>query len=164
MRGLFRLAQTEMDVRRRIRIWARNLNTVLETGDLDTVTSWIDSLHAHPNLGLNTETLAAALSESMSQDAVVNLCDAWRSATPETKAMLIRVVAFFTEVRPLRYGDVVKFVGTRGRDEDYAEVFKQLSASAEVGYRVRMVDRRPVPESTFPPNGRLRRAAGSVRG
>jgi hypothetical protein len=74
---------------------------------------------------------------------------------------LIRVVAYFTDVAPLRYGDVLKFVGVRGHDEDYADLFEQLCRNADAGYRLRMVDRRPHDESSCPPNGRLRRSLGS---
>jgi len=75
---------------------------------------------------------------------------------------LIRVVAYFTDVAPLKYGDIVKFVGVRGRDEDYAELFEQLCRRAECGYRLRMVDRQQPSESPCPPNSRLRRSLSGV--
>lgn len=75
---------------------------------------------------------------------------------------LIRAVAYFTDVEPLGYGDVLKFVGVRGHDEDYADLLEQISRNARAGYRVRMVDRRHPSVSACPSNGRLRRVLGDL--
>ena len=76
----------------------------------------------------------------------------------------LRVVAYFTEVRPLRAGDTVQLVAARDRDEDYAHCLEQLCRRTAAECRVRWVDCPPRPAPGFPPNGRPRRWAGRLAG
>jgi len=70
---------------------------------------------------------------------------------------LIRVVAYFTEVHPLRYGDNLKFIGVRGRDEDYADLLRELCGLAGAEFRMRWIDRPGRAADVFPANNRWRR-------
>ena len=70
---------------------------------------------------------------------------------------LIRVVAYFTEAQPLGYGDNLKFIGVRGRDEDYADLLEELCRVARAEFRMRWIDRPGRPADVFPTNNRWRR-------
>jgi len=72
-------------------------------------------------------------------------------------AKLIRLVAYFTEIRPLESGDRVRLVAARRRDEDYASCMTELCRLAGASCRVEWIDRAERGTQTFPPNGRWRR-------
>ncbi len=69
---------------------------------------------------------------------------------------LIRPIAYFSEVRPLRPGDQVELVAT-SRDRDYGDVLAGLCRAADVPCRVRITDAAVEPGSSFPPNPCWRR-------
>lgn len=75
---------------------------------------------------------------------------------------LLRLVAFFTEVRPLGAAESVELSAQRHRDEDYADVLEQLSRRAGVDCRVRWIDATPPAAAVFPHNGGLRQLAAWV--
>jgi hypothetical protein len=89
---------------------------------------------------------------------------AWLDALDLRYVLLkwIRVVAYFTEVRPLRRDDQVELVAAAGRDEDYAELIGQLCRSAGAALRVRWMGPAPECPSPFPPNSRWRRLAARL--
>jgi hypothetical protein len=77
---------------------------------------------------------------------------------------LLRVVAFFSEVRPLRPPQTVALAALRHRDRDYAEVLEQVCRLGGVDCQVRWIDEQPAGDGRFPHNGLLRRLAhGLVR-
>jgi len=70
---------------------------------------------------------------------------------------LLRVVAYFTEVRPLTATDEVELLAQWGRDKDYVELIGQLCERAGAALHVKWND-RPAPLVTaFPANNRWRR-------
>ncbi len=75
---------------------------------------------------------------------------------------LLRVVAFFTSVEPLRRGDLVRLVAERGRDDDYADLIRQLAEQARARCRIdwRKAVVRPAPKR--PPNRWWRRWLGHL--
>lgn len=75
---------------------------------------------------------------------------------------LLRVVAFFTEVRPLSAEDQVELVAQWERDKDYADLLVQLCERAGAALHVKWVDYPAVPAPTFPSNSRWRRLAARV--
>ncbi len=72
---------------------------------------------------------------------------------------LIRPLAYFTEVRPLRRSDHVELV-VAGRDKDYADVLARLSLAAGAYFHVRWVKDRPNADRDFPSNPAWRRYWG----
>ncbi len=70
---------------------------------------------------------------------------------------LIRLVAYFTEVRPLSAGDCVEFAAARGRDDDYADCLAELCRRAGADFRIEWIDRLQPAAQAFPPNGGWRR-------
>ncbi|HUT90738.1 MAG TPA: hypothetical protein VMY37_14640 [Thermoguttaceae bacterium] len=72
-------------------------------------------------------------------------------------AKLVRLVAYFTEIRPLEPGDRVRLVAARCRDEDYASCMAELCRLAGASCRVEWIDRPERQPQAFPLNGRWRR-------
>ena len=72
-------------------------------------------------------------------------------------AKLLRLVAYFTEIRPLEAGDRVHLVVAGRRDEDYAFCMAELCRLAGASCRVEWVVRPERPAQRFPRNGRWRR-------
>ena len=77
---------------------------------------------------------------------------------------LIRLVAYFTEVRPLRTRDSLRLVAAKGRDEDYAHCIAELCRLAAADCRVQWIDRPKLPRPLFPPNSRWRRGVARLLG
>lgn len=75
---------------------------------------------------------------------------------------LLRVVAFFTDVRPLKADDQVELVAEWGRDRDYVDLVVQLCERAGAALHVKWLDRPTEPPAAFPPNRRWRRLAAHV--
>jgi len=71
---------------------------------------------------------------------------------------LIRLVAYFTEVRPLRAEQGLELVVAARRDEDYVDCVGELCRLAAAHCRVQRIDRPRRPVQLFPPNGCWRRA------
>jgi hypothetical protein len=77
---------------------------------------------------------------------------------------LIRVVAYFTESRPLGPRDALELVAARGRDEDYADLLAELANATGAGLEIRWSDAAgPAPLSPAR-NGRFRRGLGKLAG
>jgi len=75
---------------------------------------------------------------------------------------LLRVVAYFTEIRPLSPGDRVELLAARRRDEDYADVLEAICHQAGASLRVRWTPApKPNPVS-FPGNPPWRRWAPNL--
>jgi len=74
---------------------------------------------------------------------------------------LLRVVAFFTEIRPLQPNECVELTAEE-HDEDYADVLSRLCLAAGATLRVRWVDDRSGGRGGFPPNAPWRRWAGRL--
>lgn len=70
---------------------------------------------------------------------------------------LLRVVAYFTEVRPLAATDEVELLAQWGRDKDYAELIGQLCERAGAALHVKWSDRPATSVAAFPANHRWRR-------
>ncbi len=125
---------------------------------IDARFSWIDEAAVY---------WADCLDElSASHDAVVELPvhAAWLNALALRYYLvkLLRVVAFFTEVRPLSAEDQVKLVAQWERDKDYVDLLVQLCERAGAALHVKWVDHPAVPAPAFPPNSRWRRLAAHV--
>ncbi len=75
---------------------------------------------------------------------------------------LMRVVAFFSEVQPLRAGQSVELSAQRHRDRDYADVLEQLSRMAGIDCSVRWINDPQQADAVFPHNGWLRQLAGRL--
>lgn len=75
---------------------------------------------------------------------------------------LTRVVAFFTDVRPLGSAEAVELTAAAGRDEDYAALLEQLCRRAGIACRAQWVDGPRGRGSAFPPNSILRRTLSAV--
>ncbi len=75
---------------------------------------------------------------------------------------LIRLVAYFTEVRPLRSGQSVHLAAARDRDEGYADCIAEICRLAAARLQVAWVDRPEPPAQRFPANGPWRRAAARL--
>jgi len=56
---------------------------------------------------------------------------------------LIRVVTYFTQLRPLRPGQCVELMTAAGRDEDYGQLISQLCRSAGARCRIRWIAQAP---------------------
>lgn len=89
---------------------------------------------------------------------------AWLNALPLRYYLvkLLRVVAFFTEVRPLAADDQVELLAEWERDRDYVDLIVQLCEQAGAALHVRWLDRPVAPAPGFPPNRRWRRLAARV--
>ncbi|MHB9048750.1 MAG: hypothetical protein ACYC35_22765 [Pirellulales bacterium] len=74
---------------------------------------------------------------------------------------LLRVVAFFGEVRELRSGEAVQLHAVRDHDEDYADLLDELCRAAGAKFEIAWVD-RPQPAPCFPPNRLWRRLTARV--
>jgi hypothetical protein len=72
---------------------------------------------------------------------------------------LLRVVAWFTGVRPLARNDTLELIAQRGRDEDYAELLAQLCRLPGTQFTVRLQE-GPAPAAVIAKNGFLRRVGG----
>jgi len=79
-------------------------------------------------------------------------------------AKLIRVVAYFSEVRRPGSGDRLTLVAARRRDEDYAEVLVEICRAAGADWRVKWTESGGRARDSFPPNGRWRRSAAWLAG
>ena len=77
---------------------------------------------------------------------------------------LIRVVAYFTESRPLGPQDTLELVAARGRDEDYADLLAELARTAGAALEIRWSDAAGPSPFAPAPNGRLRRSLGKLAG
>jgi hypothetical protein len=75
---------------------------------------------------------------------------------------LMRLVAFFSEVQPLRAGQSVELSAQRHRDHDYANILEQLSRMAGIDCCVRWINDPQPPGVVFPYNGWLRQLAGRL--
>ena len=127
-------------------------------GEIDARFEWIDEAAAY----WAEQMAESPVFDTDSDDVLGAISPHWLNvlALRYYLVKLIRVVAYFTEIRPLGYGDVVKLVGVRGRDEEYGDLLLQLCRNAQAALRVRYVDRRERQESFFPPNSRVRRGLG----
>jgi len=76
---------------------------------------------------------------------------------------LLRPVAYFTEVRPLRRGDHVELTAAAA-ERDYADLLGSICLKAGACYRVRWVRGRRNCRSTPPANRLWRRLAGRLAG
>jgi len=77
---------------------------------------------------------------------------------------LIRLVAYFTEVRPLAQGQTLQLVAAKGRDEDYADLTAALCRLAGAYCRVEWIDRPRRPAPPFAANRRWRRGLARLLG
>jgi len=77
-------------------------------------------------------------------------------------AKLVRLVAYFTEIRPLESADRVRLVAARRRDEDYASCVTELCRLAGASCDVEWIDRPGRPGQAFPPDNRWRRRLARV--
>ncbi len=75
---------------------------------------------------------------------------------------LIRLVAYFGEVRPLGAAQDVRLVAARGRDQGYADLMTQICRLAGACYGVSWVDQPRRPESALLSGNRWRRAAARM--
>ena len=75
---------------------------------------------------------------------------------------LLRVVGFFTELRPLEEDDSLELVLQPGRDDDYADVIAELARTAAAAYRQQEAAAAAGPPLLFPPNGLPRRWLGRL--
>lgn len=75
---------------------------------------------------------------------------------------LLRVVAFFTEVRPLTVDDQVELLAEWGRDRDYVDLIVQLCERSGAALHVKWLDQPTTPAPGFPKNRRWRRLAARV--
>lgn len=76
---------------------------------------------------------------------------------------LLRVVAYFTEVQPLKPDESVELAAQWGRDEDYVDLVAQLCDQANVRCHIRWAD-RPLPAQPALPQNRLWRRASARLG
>src|SRR5574340_930082 len=72
---------------------------------------------------------------------------------------LMRRVVYLTEVRPLRPGDCVELWAATGRDEDYADLLRQVCQLAGAECRVHWTDAAPPRKAAPPTSAPWRRAA-----
>ncbi len=77
---------------------------------------------------------------------------------------LIRLVVYFTEVRPLRLGEHLELIAEKGRDEDYAHCTAELCRLAGATCRVHWTERPKRHAPAFPPNSRWRRGIARLAG
>lgn len=75
---------------------------------------------------------------------------------------LLRVVAYFSAVRPLRRGDRIRLIAQRSRDEDYADLIVQLADQARVPCRIDWRKAAAPARNQQPPNPMWRRGLGLV--
>lgn len=75
---------------------------------------------------------------------------------------LLRPLAYFTEVQPLRPGDHVELIAAAGRDQDYAEVLCRQCRAAEAYYRVRWIQKKQPCPGGLPSNALWRRWAARL--
>ena len=74
---------------------------------------------------------------------------------------LVRIVAFFTEIRPLQAGDELEIALSPGSDEDLADLFQELAAASGAKCEVKW-NARNHSSGGFPKNGRPRRLIGRL--
>ena len=77
---------------------------------------------------------------------------------------LLRLVVYFTQVRPLKANDEVRLAVAGGRDEDYVDCVRQLCRLAGARLSVEQVDGPDQPPPAFPVNSRWRRTAADLCG
>jgi hypothetical protein len=77
---------------------------------------------------------------------------------------LIRVVAYFTELRMLGPDDALELVAARGKDEDYADLLLELARSTGARLHVRWKEMGRVDPVAPPASGRPRRWMGGLAG
>ncbi|MHC4402763.1 MAG: hypothetical protein ACYTG0_24125 [Planctomycetota bacterium] len=127
---------------------------------IDARFGWIDE---------EASRLAERLAEATPQDherhdPLGSIPPAWLNALSLRYYLvkLLRPVAYFTEVRPLRPEDRLRLFAARRRDEDYAHVIQSLCRLAGARLDVCWIDRSSRPNQVFPNNGRWRRAAARI--
>ncbi len=119
---------------------------------IDSRFEWIDEAASYW-----TEVIAH---EPCAGDAPSPVQPAWLNALALRYYLvkLIRVVAFFSEVRRLNFGDEVEFNATRGRDEDYADIIGQLCRLAGSRLGICWNGQATAPAPVSPANHAWRRA------
>lgn len=119
---------------------------------IDSRFEWIDEAASYW-----TEVIAR---EPFAGDAPSAVQPAWLNALALRYYLvkLIRVVAFFSEVRRLNFGDEVEFNATRGRDEDYADIIGQLCRLAGARLGICWSGHAAAPASVSAANHAWRRA------
>lgn len=70
---------------------------------------------------------------------------------------LLRPLAYFARLRPLRRGDRVELVAAAGRDEDYAELLREVCRAAGADFCLRRVRGQPRRAGRSPHGARWRR-------
>ena len=115
---------------------------------------------------------ASRLAEQLAADSVVEeaasiartIAPAWLNALGLRYYLvkLLRVIVFFSEIQPLRPGDVVQLLARQSRDEDYAELVEQLCRLAGATYEVRWTGRGPTPSEPVAADERWRRWAARL--
>jgi hypothetical protein len=113
------------------------------------------------------EQEAAALAERLVPSSDIAAPTAWPLYLNAVElrhhlVKLLRAIAYFTEVRPLTAGDTLELIARRPGDQLYADLLRQLAASAGAELWVRWVTAAAAAETSFPANGLLRRWAGQV--
>jgi len=98
------------------------------------------------------------------EDAFGSTSPAWLNALGLRYYLvkLIRLVTYFTEVRPLAAEQTLQLVVARGRDEDYVDCIAQLCRLAGACCRVAWIERPKVPDPVVPANSRWRRALAGL--
>ena len=120
---------------------------------IDARFGWIDE---------EAERLAALATGDADRDANHGpLTAAWINALPLRYYMLklVRVIAFFTDLRPLERDDVAQLIVADHGDDDYIDLIAWLCQKTGCECRVTRIGRPPEPEPAFPPNPRWRRWA-----
>jgi len=75
---------------------------------------------------------------------------------------LLRPMAFFRDLRPLRPGDELRFFGAAQRDRDYADLLRQMARIGGATFIEHCAAESSAPQPAALPNGRLRRWLGAV--
>ena len=126
---------------------------------------WIDILAS--DLAEELSSLAQADGHSASSASLYSSADINALALRYHLVKLARIVAYFTEVRPLAAGDELEVFLSAGRDEDLADLFEELAATSDATCSLRWDEPgnaggggRENLAGSFPKNSRLRRLGG----
>jgi hypothetical protein len=127
--------------------------------EIDARFLWIDGAASQLAERAAGQVAAPRFASACDDQGFLGIDPAWLNALALRYYLvkLIRLVAYFTEVRPLDVYRRVDLVAARRRDEDYVSCMAELCRQGGASCRVRWVDRPTIPRQVFPANGRWRR-------